>query len=157
MGENLGSFCKRVMHTVLDQQAESATQARKMLKPTLEVRWAHNPWVSFYQRKKGGDGMFWGYEESKWKRGSSSGYLSIYALILNAIRGRFWIAHWAGFCKHLNILSFLLSLLTWTKNWSDLFIRLPICDPWQPCKDTQSGNIIDHKKKKTFPEKFCRL
>ena len=53
------------MHTVLDQQAESATQARKMLKPTLEVRWAHNPWVSFYQRKKGGDGMFWGYEESK--------------------------------------------------------------------------------------------
>ena len=65
MGENLESLCKRVMHTVLDQQAESATQARKMLKPTLKVRWAHNTWVSFYQRKKGGDGMFWGYEESK--------------------------------------------------------------------------------------------
>ena len=43
------------MHTVLDQQAESATQARKMLKPTLKVRWAHNTWVSFYQRKKGGE------------------------------------------------------------------------------------------------------
>ena len=37
-----------------DQQAESETQAKKMLKPTFKVRWAHKPCVSFNQRKKEG-------------------------------------------------------------------------------------------------------